>query len=278
MAENNVTDPTSYHAGDAGEPTSDNRKPPKRRRRWPWVILSILVLLIVLVALAPTLLSTGPAKSFVVGKVNEQLNGKLDVADWSIGWTSGVTLAGVKLDDDKGRRVAEIASIRVPMSLIGAARGNLDFGDTVIDKPNLVNLEIYPDGSTNLDRLAKETTEKADEQPGDGKLPDLKGRITINGARATITQIAAPGQTAPPPVFLDSGDIKINIPDINSAIQNDAKLVVRFGDTPPGTISVAGTVDAIENNVVDVEKLTADQKLEIANTNLSAAEPFLQSP
>src|SRR5688572_1974528 len=83
----------------------------KRRRRWPWVIVGIIVALLLSVALAPTLISTGAGKSFVVGKVNDQLNGKLDIADWSIGWTSGVTLNGVKLDDEQGRRVMEVASV-----------------------------------------------------------------------------------------------------------------------------------------------------------------------
>src|SRR5688500_2308183 len=67
----------------------------KRRRRWPWIIGGILLALILLVALLPTLISTGPGKSFLVGKVNDSLNGKLDIANLSIGWTSGVRLEGV---------------------------------------------------------------------------------------------------------------------------------------------------------------------------------------
>src|SRR4051812_25331977 len=91
---------------------------PRKRRRWPWVILGILLLLLALVAFAPAIASTGPAKSFVLSKVNQQLNGTLAVNDWSIGWTSGITINGVKIDDLQGRRVIEIDRVRVPISLI----------------------------------------------------------------------------------------------------------------------------------------------------------------
>src|SRR3712207_3483637 len=88
------------------DPTAPQQQPPppaprKRRRRWPWVILAIVVLLIVLVALLPTLLSTGAGKSIVLGQANNYVNGKVDIADWSIGWTSGLTINGLKIDDQQ---------------------------------------------------------------------------------------------------------------------------------------------------------------------------------
>ena len=258
----------------ASAPAAQSRK---RRRRWPWVILGIVLVLILLVALAPTLLSTGAGKSFVVSKINNSLNGKLDIADWSIGWTSGVTLNGVKIDDQQGRRVVEVASIKVPMSLIAAARGNYDLGDTVINQPNLVNLEIYEDGSTNLDKLVKETADKTAPKPEPTsqptQIPDVKGKITINGARATVS-----GPAVASPIHLDSGDVIVNIPNINAPITNDAKFVYHVGQSPPSTIAMAGTVDAIENNTVNLDQLAADQKLEITKADLAAVEPFLQSP
>ena len=78
----NATKPPEEDASQAKAGT------PKRRRRWPWVILGIVLVLILLVLLAPTLLSTGAGKSFVVDKVTNSLNGKLDIADWSVGWPS----------------------------------------------------------------------------------------------------------------------------------------------------------------------------------------------
>ncbi|MEA2734910.1 MAG: large repetitive protein, partial [Humisphaera sp.] len=286
MAENYPADPANPNLPpQQPDPSAAPAPAPKRRRkRWPWVIVGILLFLILLVALAPTLISTGPGKSFIVGKVNSSLNGKLDVADLSIGWLSGVTLNGVKIDDQQGRRVLEIASVRVPISLIGAARGKYDLGETVIDKPNLVNLEIYEDGSTNLGKLMKDSggnatppaapPDQTSPQPTQPtKIPDVKGKITINQARATVS-----GPAVRSPIHLESGDVVVNIPNINSEIANDAKFVYRVGQSPPGTITIVGAIDAIENNLVNVDKLAADEKIQITSADLAGIEPFLQSP
>src|SRR5687768_8112221 len=151
MTESNSAEPT---------PTPEDSKPKKRRRRrWPWVIAGVFAVLILLILLAPTIVSTAPVRSMVVGMVNDNLNGKLAINDWSIGWSSGVTLEGVKIEDEKGVRVLEVASIRVPVSLIGAARGNYDLGEVVIDRPTLVNVVVEEDGTTNLEKLAKPSKE-----------------------------------------------------------------------------------------------------------------------
>src|SRR5262245_7251967 len=97
-SENPPTEPSAWEQADDGS----NQPPKKKRRKWPWVIVGLLVLLLLLVALAPMIASTSPVRGIVVSKINEQLNGKLAVNDWSLGWTSGVKLNGVKIDDEHG--------------------------------------------------------------------------------------------------------------------------------------------------------------------------------
>src|SRR6185503_10492752 len=124
MAETNPTDPTNPPSQPPQETT-----PPRKRRKWPYVIIGIFFLLLILVLLIPTIASTAPVRSFVVSTINDNLNGKIAINDWSIGWTSGVTIDGVKIDDEKGIRVLEVSSIRVPLSLLDAAKGNYDLGE-----------------------------------------------------------------------------------------------------------------------------------------------------
>src|SRR4051812_2046364 len=265
------TPPTGPADRDSSSPSDSHAPPPKkrRRRRWPWVIVVILLLLIALVALAPTIASTGAVRSIVVGKINDNLNGKVAVSDWSLGWTSGVRLEGVSVEDQQGRRGAEGGSIRVPAALIGLARGNYDFGEIVIDKPS-VSVELYPDGSTNLDHLAKQSTPKEREhapkekQPGSDKLPDVKVKLIINELHGTVS-----GANLPAPIYLDPSNIVVNIPNINPPISDDGKPPSRGGTPPAGTVAFAGTVAAITNNRVDVENLKADQKLDIRKADLA---------
>src|SRR5688500_12254495 len=198
-------------------------KPARRRRRWPYVVIGILLLLLILVLLIPTIASTAAVRSMVVSAINEELNGKLAINDWSIGWTSGVTIDGIKIDDEKGVRVLEVSSIRVPMSLLAAARGNFDFGDVVIDKPNLVNVVVQSDGTTNVEKLAKKkAAQPAPESDEPIQLPDLKGSITINDLRGTIS-----GGQLPAPVTIEPSDLKIVIPSINEPITSEGGLTYR---------------------------------------------------
>ena len=129
---------------------------PRRRRGWWWKIpLALLVLLIVLVLLGPTIAGTSPVRRYVLGKVNQNLNGSVAIEDWSISWTRGIEARGIKVLDDRGAEVASIARVRTGLSLIDAIRGRYHLGETIVDEPNLEQLVIYSDGSNNLQKLVK---------------------------------------------------------------------------------------------------------------------------
>src|SRR5215213_8095149 len=99
----NPQSPIDSDAATAHEPAGVANKPAppkkKRRRRWPLVLLALLLLLALLVVLAPTIAGTAPVRSVILGQVNQRLNGRVDVADWSLGWTSPVSVSGLKVFD-----------------------------------------------------------------------------------------------------------------------------------------------------------------------------------
>src|SRR5688572_27242316 len=130
-------------------------KPParKKRRKWPWVILVLFLLIALLVVLLPTIASTPPVRSFVVSKINDNLNGKVEIANWSLGWTSGINVSGVKVFDDRARLILEMARMQTGLSLLNAIRGIFAVGDTNIDGLNFVLLEIDKNGQTNYQKL-----------------------------------------------------------------------------------------------------------------------------
>jgi len=87
--------PAAGAAAGFHEPARPAAPPPKRRRRriWPKVLLVLLILVVLAVVFAPALLSTAPARSFVVGKINQSLNGRVEINNWALGWTSPVTVS-----------------------------------------------------------------------------------------------------------------------------------------------------------------------------------------
>src|SRR4051794_38290866 len=88
-------------------------KPKKRKRRkWPWVLVGIVVFLILLVVLAPTLIGMGPVRSFIAGKAGDYINGSVKIDELSLGWTSGMRVGGVKIYDDKGVLILELDQLK----------------------------------------------------------------------------------------------------------------------------------------------------------------------
>src|SRR5438477_8639300 len=79
-----------------------NAAPPaakKKRRRWPWIVAAIFLMLIVLVLIAPMLISLGFARALVVSQVNGRLNAHVEIKDWSLGWFSPISLNGIVIND-----------------------------------------------------------------------------------------------------------------------------------------------------------------------------------
>src|SRR5437660_10949416 len=105
-AEDQAQPPSPDRPADSDSTSKSPAPPPTKKkhrgRRWAVVLGSVLVVLVLLAVLAPSLLSTGVGRSLGLKVVNGNLDGRLEVADWSLGWNSGITLDGVKLFDQQG--------------------------------------------------------------------------------------------------------------------------------------------------------------------------------
>src|SRR4051812_35092132 len=129
----------------AGRSAASKPEPKRKRRRWPFVLGGIIVVLLLLVLFAPTILSAGPFKSMALGIVNDNLDGKVEVADWSLGWNSGITVNGLKLYDDQNTLILQASRVRTELSIWKALTSSftkLALGRTDIDNLDLTNIEI----------------------------------------------------------------------------------------------------------------------------------------
>lgn len=166
----------------------------RRRRRWPWVLLIIFLALIVLVALLPTIASFGFVRRMVLARANQQINGRIEMESWSLGWFSGVKMENVMVLDDKSQKIAHVKTIILPASVPALLGSTKNIGDIKIIEPS-ADIVIYPDGTNNLSRLAKTTAEEA---PSPAPSPEKKG-----------PQAPAPEKKAPPSKFDVRGSIVV---------------------------------------------------------------------
>src|ERR1700734_1005231 len=131
MTQDNSATNSPGHSSQSGGPSEAKppqpAPPPKRKRRWLRRIIvaagGLVITLLVLVGLTPALLSTGAGRNFVVAKINKSINGRVEIRDWSLGWTSGVHVQDVKVFDLSNRPILDIPKFSTDLSLVAAMRG-----------------------------------------------------------------------------------------------------------------------------------------------------------
>lgn len=286
MAEGNLppnhllNDPQPTDAAVASAVTPAGKANPqaakKRRRRWPYALLAIVLLVGLLAVFAPTLAGTGPGRSIIVGQVNQRINGRVDIGELSLGWLSPVRVGGLKVFDKAGSQILEVPRLTTELSLLDAVRGKLHFGKVTVEGLNaLVRRDAQ--GNINFAQLAPTAapaTESVNPQPAvpaqsgtpsRATLPDISGELHLVNCRATFED-QLQGQTFFFPTI--AGTVKCL--DINSAIENALEIACKVGDAPPGKLTIAGRADVADGHVVDPDKMDVDQKLTVHGVELGS--------
>jgi hypothetical protein len=84
---------------------------------WWKVILGIVVVVIILVLLAPTILSTGMGKNFLLGQISSRMPGTVTADSLSLGWFSGVSVKNLEMKNDQGTSVISLETVDTPITL-----------------------------------------------------------------------------------------------------------------------------------------------------------------
>ena len=252
--------------------------PTKKKRRWPkilaWTAAVVVLLLVGLVALAPTLVSTGPGTALVAKIAQGQINGKLTLSGLSVGWFSGTKLNEAIVEDDNGVRVAELANLTSGLTLLDAIRGNLDLGDASL-RLSLPTVVVKSDGTTNLDhvfRLDEPSTSKTE-------IPDLKGSLKIDG-EVTVQYLGAAADpttrptTPPPPVSVNFDGTKL-VFGPNKSLNHTVPLALRVNSTPAGTVTAVGDVDLNSLTSTSGDLPTLKEKLDVQDLKLAAVSTLM---
>ena len=254
--------------------------PPRRKRRWGrrLLLLAVVVVagLILLVALAPTLLSTRPAVNVALAQVNKRLNGHVEVGSVSLGWTTGVRIDGLRVFDDANAQIAQADHVACPMPLWRAVTGKYPLGHTVVDGLAF-DAKVDGQGRLNFAQLAKTNPSAPAAAPArpatpgpPSKLPDVSGDLELTNARGTVSQ---PGK---PTVYLTRLAGEVKIPNIHAPIADHLEAAVRVGDGgPEGHLVADGTAAVIRANQLNLDTANVHQTADVTDLDLAAAKPFV---
>lgn len=161
------------------------------KRRWRRVLALLVLGPLGLVAAAPWIASTRPAKSVIVGQVNRWLApGSVVVEDWSLGWLAPVRVDGIALLDPKGKQVVAAKVVQLEWGLLGLITERPDLGTITVEGAK-VDVERRVDGTVDvLDALA--TAMKPDPtKPSDGR---TAVKVVVKGGtlRVVSPELAEP--------------------------------------------------------------------------------------
>ena len=147
--------------------------------------LAIIVILIVLVIIfVPALISSAKARQIILAKINGSVAGRTDFADLSMGWLKGIKVADFSFNDNAGQISVQVKEIATKPHYGSLLTGNLSFGQTLIDKPNV---------QINLKDLEKQKTQSPTTKRPAGKemqpivLPVKRMDLVLNDGNIKVT-------------------------------------------------------------------------------------------
>lgn len=99
------------------------------------IIVSAVILL--LFFLVPVYLSSETGKKLIVNKINNAVDGKVNIDDFSIGWFRGIRVNDLSFEDSTGSTSVNIKELRTRPSYLGLLLGNVQLTATQVAEPEL---------------------------------------------------------------------------------------------------------------------------------------------
>lgn len=103
----------------------------------------IAAAMMIVVCIAPTLLSTSRGQALLQRQLNALVEGHLTFARLALGWLSGIEVRQLAFDSPDGATQVRIDRLAVQPRWLALLGGTVDLGKTVIDQPN-VSIQVAP--------------------------------------------------------------------------------------------------------------------------------------
>lgn len=254
------------------EKSSDVKKSKKGLKVLIGTLAAAAGLVLVVVLLVPMYISSDGGKNMIVGKINESIDGKVEMQDLKMGWFSGVKLTDLKFADNAGTTSVNIKEITTKPKYVSLITGSVALGKTVIDKPQVEITVKKPQAMQSEKSTEDKTSETENKDDGfaDGRfmLPDVElevidGNVKINLEDAEMMQS----------VELKNIASKIDLNPAGQTSMFDVALAV-VGDEGESAIKASGKITPGKKGWTMLGA-DSDYTVKIDNLPLSQINPVL---
>ena len=139
----------------------NDMKPAVKRKWWRVALVGVIALVVMLcglIALAPTLVSSGIARGMIESRVGEAVHGTARIGSLSLGWFGSQQVSGVELRDAKGETDVRV-DLKLDNGLLDLALGRVDC--LRVNVSGSIQARMLPEGGTSLSNLASGSTSPA---------------------------------------------------------------------------------------------------------------------
>ncbi|MFO0827196.1 MAG: hypothetical protein U0572_03515 [Phycisphaerales bacterium] len=240
----------------------------KKKRPLLRGLVVLVVVLIALVAAAPTILSFGPAAGIARNAIAGAVQGDVQLRSVSLGWLSNQSIEGLAIRDSSGAN-----AIDVNLAVRGGLLSLILSGGSTIDAAVSGSIKgtLEPDGSIGLSKLFAPPKSGAPSTPSSGGgsssgIPaNLRAALSVERLSIALTDVARNRAYS-----IDGlhGDARLD--------GSTGKLAAQFnGDTNflggKGSIGLKADVSNLQG-VVDAAKLACDVALDAKNIRVPVDE------
>jgi|GEM_PF-4135722 len=171
-------------------------EPKKRRGLFFWGLVALIVILLV-VLLAPTIVTRTFAREYLLAKAIPADAASVSVQKMNAGWFTSVQIEGLQVLDAAGKPLIDVAKASCDRTLLELAKDHTDLGSIVVDSPT-VHLSLRPDGSNLEDTIAKLAEEFATQTTDETETETtmVAAAIQVNDAQILATEEATGAQWA----------------------------------------------------------------------------------
>lgn len=277
-------------------PTSENSKTKSSSRGWKFILKLIsaflIVLILLILLLVPKLVSSSKVNEIILSKIRELTGGEVDFADLSMSWTWGFKIEDFSFRDMTGRTMVKAELISIKPHYGALVMGNLSFGKTIIDKPQ-VEIELK-ESQDEYEPISRIVTPDIVQQSPKIVLPINKIDLNIsqgslkvtdeNGKSVSLSKINSKVNLRPPgqktnfdidmSVVDSSGHSKIHaegklVPSAKTGWNlkgSDGEVTVRIDNLDLGSLSSFFALAGFELKAKG--KISADVAMQIKNGQL----------
>ncbi len=225
-------------------------------------VAGLALVVLIIMALLPSILSSNMMKPFVIRTANQQLSGQLQLESWSISWLGGIQGQGIVYDNQTQGFLAQVTEIKAEKGLLGMIFNGGKLGAVEVVDPTVVL--FLPDKST-LGR----SPQTPPPSPAPDSTPALKDGADIplyygklNLTNGTILAAAADGSEA---VIAKRLNLTLEAPGPNSPITYRYSL--ESGDST-GRASGEGSLLLAADEPLDMQKIRLNANVIVKNWEL----------